>query len=88
MGRRDTSTGYAHAGAARSARRRSPTVRIVPAPLETELGVEPSPETQALLARIQDGTLPQEPDPELASPYKGLHAFGVTDAADYWAVSQ
>lgn len=52
--------------------------------LETELGVEPSPETQALLAQIQDGTLPQEPDPELASPYKGLHAFSVTDAADYF----
>lgn len=52
--------------------------------LEVELGVDPSSETLELAQQIHDGTLPQEPDPDLESPYKGLNAFSVTDAADYF----
>jgi len=52
--------------------------------LKTEFGVEPSPETLALLSQIQAGTIPAEPDPKLNIPYKGLHAFGIIDAADYF----
>lgn len=52
--------------------------------LQAELGIEPSSETLALVTQIQEGSLPTEPDPDLESPYKGLHAFGITDAADYF----
>ncbi|MCB0069162.1 MAG: tetratricopeptide repeat protein, partial [Caldilineaceae bacterium] len=52
--------------------------------LEAELGVEPSVETLELAQQIHNNTLPTEPDPDLESPYKGLRAFGVTDAADYF----
>lgn len=52
--------------------------------LKTEFGLEPAPETLALLAQIQAGTLPAEARPNLNSPYKGLHAFGIVDAADYF----
>ena len=52
--------------------------------LQAELGIEPSAETVTLATQIQEGALPTEPDPDLESPYKGLHAFGITDAADYF----